>query len=93
MAHVKIEQNVMKLLSMIDFNNADVVYQEGLRLLKNTPVSVVDLSELKYANTLILAVILQWFKAVGRVGELKLIHVPDKMTRILQASHLEFLAT
>ena len=93
MADVVLEQGQMKLSGQIGFENADAIYQKGLGLLKNVqswPVAV-NLSNVEHGNTLLLAVILQWLRQCPDMGDLQLVHVPEKMQRIVEASHLDML--
>lgn len=75
----------------INFENAEEVYLTGLKLIKqhqNFPL-VVNLSELQSANTIALAVLVRWLRQTPEVKGLIFSAVPEKMLKIIQASHLK----
>ena len=82
-------QPTLSLLGDIHFDNAEQVYQDGLRLLRQASVSTVylDLSGFNTSNTISLAVFVQWIRALGNV-RLKLVNIPEKMRDIIQAYNL-----
>lgn len=80
----------LSLSGEIHFDNAEQVYQDGLKLLKQASASTIylDLSGFKTSNSISLAVFVQWIRYFeGRV-QLKLINIPEKMRDIIQASSL-----
>ena len=75
----------------IDFENAAEVYQAGLTYIqqhKAFPL-VVDLAQLENGNTLSLAVLVQWLRQTPESKGLHFKNVPEKMLKIIQASHLQ----
>ena len=83
-------QPTLSLSGEIHFDNAEQVYQDGLRLLKNASVTTIylDLSGFATSNTISLAVFVQWIRALGGGVHLKLVNIPEKMRDIIQASNL-----
>lgn len=77
-------------MGVINFDNAEKVYQEGLALLKQVvaPVVLLDLSAFNSSNTISLAVFVQWQRVIVEKSQFKLIHVPEKMRDIIEASNL-----
>lgn len=73
------------------FENANVVYQTGQRLLGNTTQSAltIDLAGLSQSHTVLLAVIVQWIRSLKAHQELHLANVPAKMRAIIEASRLQ----
>lgn len=74
----------------INFENAQTVYLTGLNIIKkhqDFPL-VVNLSKLQSANTIALAVLVRWLRQTPEARGLVFSAVPDKMLKIIQASHL-----
>lgn len=93
MSQVNLLNGKLKVSGPIDFDSADRIYQEGLNTLKavqNWPV-IVDLTDVDHANTLLLAIILQWLKQCPDTNSIRIGEMPLKMKGILEASHLEHL--
>nr|WP_152878638.1 STAS domain-containing protein [Acinetobacter guerrae] len=81
----------MVLSGKIDFENAQTVYQDGLRLIQQHqqfPV-VVNLSQLQHGSTLALAVLVQWLRKTPNAQGLHFQDVPEKMMKIIQSCHLQ----
>nr|WP_167737277.1 STAS domain-containing protein [Acinetobacter haemolyticus] len=75
----------------INFENAEQVYQAGLKHIQqhqNFPL-VVDLAQLENGNTLSLAVLVQWLRQTPERKGLHFKNVSEKMLKIIQASHLQ----
>ena len=74
----------------INFDNAETVYKDGLRLIEqysNFPL-VVDLADLAHGNTLALAVLVQWLRKTPDAQGLHFKNIPEKMMKIIQSCHL-----
>jgi phospholipid transport system transporter-binding protein len=74
----------------INFENAQQVYLAGLALIekqKSFPVTV-NLAGLKSANTIALAVLVRWLRQTPEAKGLIFSAVPEKMLKIIDASHL-----
>lgn len=74
----------------INFENAEAVYLNGLRIIEkqqNFPL-VVNLEKLQSANTIALAVLVRWVRQTPEAKGLIFSAVPEKMLKIIQASHL-----
>lgn len=74
----------------INFENAQAVYLTGLNIIKkhqDFPL-VVNLSQLQSANTIALAVLVRWLRQTPEASGLIFSAVPEKMLKIIQASHL-----
>lgn len=88
---IKIINQQLLLSGKIDFDNAQTVYQDGLRLIQQHqqfPL-VVDLIELQHGNTLALAVLVQWLRQTPNAKGLHFENVPEKMLKIIQSCHLQ----
>lgn len=75
----------------IDYDNAEVYYQQGLMALNsqlNLPL-VVNLSKLEQGSTLALAVFIRLLRQTPDAKGLKFKSVPEKMLKIIQSCHLE----
>ena len=74
----------------IDAQNAEQVYQQGLKLIQQQQLPVVvNLAEMQHGSTLALAIFVQWLKQTPQTQDLKFKAVPEKMLKIIQACHLE----
>ncbi len=75
----------------IQFDNAEQYYQQGLNVLQKqqTFPLEVNLSQLQHANTVALAVLIRWLRQTPEANGLTFVAVPEKMLKIIQASHLE----
>lgn len=74
---IKIINQQLLLSGKIDFDNAQTVYQDGLRLIQQHqqfPL-VVNLSELQHGSTLALAVLVQWLRQTPNAKEIGRAHV------------------
>ncbi len=89
-AQLSLSNQTLSLMGVINFDNAEKVYQEGLILLKQAaaPVVLLDLSAFNSSNTISLAVFVQWLRAMSAQCQLKLVHMPEKMRDIIEASNL-----
>ena len=89
-AQFSLSNQTLSLMGVINFDNAEKVYQEGLALLKQVvaPVVLLDLSAFNSSNTISLAVFVQWQRVIVEKSQFKLIHVPEKMRDIIEASNL-----
>lgn len=75
---------------MIDYNNAEEYYQQGIIVLNShlsLPI-VVNLSKLEQGSTLALAVLIQLLRQTPKANGLVFKAVPEKMMKIIQACHL-----
>ncbi|WP_218947264.1 MULTISPECIES: lipid asymmetry maintenance protein MlaB [unclassified Acinetobacter] len=75
----------------IDYNNAELYYQDGLKLIQQQQAFplVVNLAELGHGSTLALAVLVRWLRQTPKAQGLQFKAVPEKMMKIIQACHLE----
>lgn len=74
----------------INFENAQQIYLAGLAIIEKQqsfPLTV-NLAELKSANTIALAVLVRWLRQTPEANGLIFSAVPEKMLKIIQASHL-----
>lgn len=74
----------------INFENAEDVYLNGLRIIEQQqsfPLTI-DLSQLQSANTIALAVMVRWLRQTPEAKGLIFSAVPEKMLKIIEASHL-----
>ncbi|MPW45864.1 STAS domain-containing protein [Acinetobacter guerrae] len=88
---IEIVDQQLVLSGKIDFENAQTVYQDGLRLIQQHqqfPV-VVNLSQLQHGSTLALAVLVQWLRKTPNAQGLHFQDVPEKMMKIIQSCHLQ----
>lgn len=73
----------------INFENAQQVYLAGLAIIeKQSQPLTVNLAELKSANTIALAVLVRWLRQTPEAKGLIFSAVPEKMLKIIEASHL-----
>lgn len=88
---VKFENQELHVSGKIDYENAETVYKDGLKLIQNEndfPMTV-NLSQLEHGSTLALAVLVQWLRETPQSQGLSLKSVPEKMMKIIQACHLQ----
>lgn len=86
------QADVLLLSGAVTFAHAQVLYQQGLQLLKaSNPPTHLDLSQLTHSNTIAVAVIVQWLRQLQPSQSLRLVHVPDQLQAIMRASNLERL--
>ena len=88
---VKFENQELHVSGKIDYENAEAVYKDGLKLIQNEndfPMTV-NLSQLEHGSTLALAVLVQWLRETPQSQGLSLKSVPEKMMKIIQACHLQ----
>lgn len=88
---IKFENQELHISGKIDYENAETVYKDGLKLIQNEndfPMTV-NLSQLEHGSTLALAVLVQWLRETPQSQGLSLKSVPEKMMKIIQACHLQ----
>ena len=88
---IKLHQQELMVSGKIDYNNAELYYQDGLKLIQQQqgfPL-VVNLAELEHGSTLALAVLVRWLRQTPKAQDLQFKAVPEKMMKIIQACHLE----
>lgn len=88
---IKFENQELHVSGKIDYENAEAVYKDGLKLIQNEndfPMTV-NLSQLEHGSTLALAVLVQWLRETPQSQGLSLKSVPEKMMKIIQACHLQ----
>lgn len=88
---IKFENQELHVSGKIDYENAETVYKDGLKLIQNEndfPMTV-NLSQLEHGSTLALAVLVQWLRETPQSQGLSLKSVPEKMMKIIQACHLQ----
>ena len=88
---IEIVDQQLHISGKIDFDNAQTVYQDGLRLIQQHqqfPL-VVNLSQLQHGSTLALAVLVQWLRKTPNAQGLHFKDVPEKMLKIIQSCHLQ----
>ena len=92
MVQLCLDENILKLSGALNYLNANQCYKDGLKMLKGISAShiLIDLSALEKANTLALALVIQWMRQLPE-KVLRLTQMPEKMLGILRASHLEYL--
>ncbi len=83
--------HTLTLSGVVDFNNANALYEQGLRWLKgsSSQALTLDLSALEQSNSLTLAIILQWIRHLAPQQRLILRNTPLKLADIMQASNLK----
>ncbi|UUS57252.1 STAS domain-containing protein [Acinetobacter sp. YH16040_T] len=88
---IKLHQQELMVSGKIDYNNAELYYQDGLKLIQQqqTFPLVVNLAELEHGSTLALAVLVRWLRQTPKAQGLQFKAVPEKMMKIIQACHLE----
>ncbi len=87
------QDNQLCLAGQVNFDNAAEVYQQGLQYLQqqvNFPVQV-NLAGVEQANTLVLAMLIQWLRACPTLQSLQFVAMPEKMYGILRASNLQHM--
>lgn len=73
----------------INFENAQQVYLAGLAIIEKQSLPLtVNLAGLKSANTIALAVLVRWLRQTPEAKGLIFSAVPEKMLKIIEASHL-----
>ena len=89
---IKLHQQELMVSGKIDYNNAELYYQDGLKLIQQqqTFPLVVNLAELEHGSTLALAVLVRWLRQTPKAQGLQFKAVPEKMMKIIQACHLEY---
>lgn len=88
---IEFKDQELYLSGEVNFDNAETLYLNGLRSIQAAqgfPVTV-NLSQLKGANTLALAVLIRWLRQTPEVNGLIFKAVPEKMLKIIQSCHLE----
>ncbi len=88
---IEFKNQELHVSGKIDFENAENYYLNGLRLIQNEkdfPITV-NLINLEHGNTLALAVLVQWLRHTPNNRGLQFKAVPEKMTKIIQACHLQ----
>lgn len=88
---IKFENQELHVSGKIDYENAETIYKDGLKLIQNEndfPMTV-NLSQLEHGSTLALAVLVQWLRETPQSQGLSLKSVPEKMMKIIQACHLQ----
>lgn len=75
----------------IDYDNAESYYQHALSVVKQQAQwpMVVNLSQLEQGSTLALAVLIRLLRQTPDAQGLVFKAVPERMMKIIQASHLE----
>lgn len=88
---IKFENQELYISGKISYENAEAVYQEGLKLIQreNSFPMIVNLVDLEHGSTLALAVLVQWLRRTPQAQGLSLKAVPEKMLKIIQACHLQ----
>ena len=88
---IKLHQQELIVSGKIDYNNAELYYQDGLKLIQQQQAFplVVNLAELEHGSTLALAVLVRWLRQTQKAQGLQFKAVPEKMMKIIQACHLE----
>ena len=93
MAKVEFEQGQLWIKGRMTFDNADDLFKQGVALLQHqqTFPLAINVSDLEQGNTVALAVILQWLRRCRNPDDLYVVHMSEKMQRIVAASNLQFL--
>ena len=88
---IKLHQQELIVSGKIDYNNAELYYQDGLKLIQQQQAFplVVNLAELEHGSTLALAVLVRWLRQTPKAQGLQFKAVPEKMMKIIQACHLQ----
>lgn len=86
-------EQTLQLRGVVDFNNAEAVYQQGLTWLKQQSAAQLrfDLSGLQSGNTITLAVLMQWLRQLKPTQHAHIEHAPSQLQAIMHASSLDRL--
>lgn len=86
-------EQTLQLRGVVDFNNAEAIYQQGLTWLKQQSAAQLrfDLSGLQSGNTVTLAVLMQWLRQLNRTQQVQITHAPSQLQAIMHASSLDRL--
>jgi len=76
----------------LDFATVGDLLQQARPLLADRPSTVIDLADVRRANSAGLALLLEWLAEARREGrELKFANLPPSLTAIAELSHLTAL--
>lgn len=86
-------EHTLQLRGVVDFNNAETIYQQGLTWLKQQSAAQLrfDLSGLQSGNTVTLAVLMQWLRQLNRTQQVQITNAPSQLQAIMHASSLDRL--
>lgn len=87
---IELKQQEMHIRGEIHFDNAEAVYAQGLSMIQaqqKFPV-ILNLAELRYSNTVALAVFIRWLRQTPESQGIVFKAVPEKMLKIIQSCHL-----
>jgi phospholipid transport system transporter-binding protein len=92
-ATLEFNAQTLQLRGVVDFNNAEAIYQQGLTWLKQQSAAQLrfDLSGLQSGNTITLAVLMQWLRQLKATQQAQIVHAPSQLQAIMHASSLERL--
>lgn len=88
---IEFKNQELTVSGAINFENAETLYLNGLRIIQmqqHYPI-IVNLSQLKAANSLTLAVLVRWLRQTPEAKGLLFKAVPEQMLKIIQSCHLE----
>ncbi|WP_139853135.1 STAS domain-containing protein [Acinetobacter pullicarnis] len=88
---IEFKNQELTVSGAINFENAETLYLNGLRIIQmqqQYPI-IVNLSQLKAANSLTLAVLVRWLRQTPEAKGLLFKAVPEQMLKIIQSCHLE----
>lgn len=88
---IEFKNQELTVSGAINFENAETLYLNGLRIIQmqqQYPI-IVNLSQLKAANSLTLAVLVRWLRQTPEAKGLLFKEVPEQMLKIIQSCHLE----
>ena len=88
---IEFKNQELTVSGAINFENAETLYLNGLRIIQmqqQYPI-IVNLSQLKAANSLTLAVLVRWLRQTPEAKGLLFKAVPEQMLKIIQPCHLE----
>ena len=88
---IEFKNQELTVSGAINFENAETLYLNGLRIIQmqqQYPI-IVNLSQLKAANSLTLAVLVRWLRQTPEAKGLLFKAVPEPMLKIIQSCHLE----
>ena len=88
---IEFKNQELTVSGAINFENAETLYLNGLRIIQmqqQYPI-IVNLSQLKAANSLTLAVLVRWLRQTPEAKGLLFKAVHEQMLKIIQSCHLE----
>lgn len=96
-AEIRVEGNQLQLAGDLDFSNVMKIYRNSLSVFSSdAPVINADFSHLTSANSVVLALIINWIRLARQANKtLQINHVSEEVLSLARASGLDkvFLAS